>query len=197
METCTKLPESYGNKPFARIELERDRTLSARIKAASAALAALLFAAGCLFMPPSALTEMDDVFVYLVALMLGMLSVRIAYELARGFLMRVFSGVKPDIRFTGVYPHVGCEAYFDRPREQAVNLVPPVFLTLLLAIVLFAVQNIPWRWFVWMILIVTVCSCVGDVYAAYRLAKLPEDILVQNVGPTYLVFARSNDMKKQ
>lgn len=193
METCTKLPDAYGSKPFARIELERDRTLSTRIKAASAVLAVLLFAAGCLFMPPSALTEMDDAFVYLAALVLGMLSVRIVHELARGFLMRAFSGVKPDIRFTGAYPHAGCEAYFSRAHEQAVNLVPPAFMTLLLACPLLMVRNVSWRWFVWMLLIVAVCSCVGDAYAAYRLAKLPSDVLVQNVGPTYLVFARKND----
>ena len=109
-----KLPEAYKGKQISRIELERSKILSRLIKTIQAILAVLLLAAGCLFMPPAELTNMPDPFEHLVALMLGMLSVSVVHELGRGLLMRLFSGVKPTLRFAGAYLHAGCDAYFPR-----------------------------------------------------------------------------------
>lgn len=191
MKTCKKLPESHRGKQIVCIELERSPVLSRLIRVVSAVLAIIFFLIGYLIYPVEALLEMDDVFVHLVALMLGMMSVFLVHELLRGLLMRIFSGVKPIVRYVGSYPHAACEAYFGRTIQQIINIVPPVAVVLMLLVLLLTTADMSWKWMVWLILTVGVCSSVGDVYVTIRMMHLPEDILVQNVGPTYLVYSAS------
>lgn len=189
MKTCITLPKSHKGNEIARIELERSRVLSTLIKTVSAVLAVTMFGIGCLLLPPSSLTEMTDVFEHLSILMLGLMTVMLAHELIRGLMMRIFSGVKPVIQYAGSYPHAGCEAYFGRSQEQVINLMPLAAMTALLLMCFFAAPDASWKWMVWIMLVVHVCSCVGDVYVSARLTRLPEDILVQNVGSTFRIFS--------
>lgn len=198
METCKKLPKSHKGNQIVCIELERSPVLSRLIKVVSAVLALLLFLIGYLIFPLEALLEMEDAFVHLVVLMLGMMSVFLIHELLRGLLMRIFSGVKPIIRYVGSYPHAACEAYFGRTAQQVINIVPPVVIFLMLLVILITTADMSWKWIVWMILTVGVCSCVGDIYVFIRMMHLPEDILVQNIGPTYLIYsAAAADTQKE
>lgn len=189
MKVCTELPKSYQAEPVACIELEKSRLLSRLIKTVQAVLAVVLLFVGGLMLPFSALTEFSDPFEHLAALMLGMLSVSIVQELGRGLLMRLFSGVKPVLRFAGAYLHAGCEAYFPRREEQIVNLLPPLLTAIVILVLFFTTADATWRWMIWIILIVDLCFCVGYGYASLRFTQLPEDILVQNVGSTYLVYS--------
>lgn len=189
MKTCNKLPDSHKGKQIACIELERSHTLSRLIKTISAVLAVLLFLIGYLIFPVEALLQMENAFVHLVVLMLGMMSVFLVHELVRGVLMRIFSGVKPIIRYVGSYPHAACEAYFGRNVQQIINVVPLVVIVLMLLVLLLTTADMSWKWMIWLILTVGVCSCVGDVYVTLRMMHMPEDILVLNVGPTYLVYS--------
>ena len=195
METCTKLPESHKGKQIACIELERSPVLSRLIKIASAILALVFFLIGYLLLPVEALLEMPDPFARLVALMFGMMSVFLIHELVRGLLMRVFSGVKPIIRYAGSYPHAACEAYFGKKAQQIINLVPVAVLTCLLLILVLLAPDMSWKWIAWLVLTVGVCSYVRDLYVAVRMLYLPEDILVMNVGPVYLIYSASAQEK--
>lgn len=189
MKTCTKLPDSHKGNQIACIELERSQVLSRLIKTISAALALLFFLVGYWIFPVEALLEMEDAFIHLVVLMLGMMSVFLIHELLRGLLMRMFSGVKPIIRYAGSYPHAACEAYFGRKTQQIINVVPPVTIAIMLAVLLLVTADISWKWMIWMMLTVGVCSFVGDFYVMVRLMYMPEDILVMNIGPTYVVYS--------
>ena len=193
LKAYTKLPESHKGKQIARIELERSKVLSRLIKTVQAVLAVLLLAIGCLFLAPSELTNMKDPFEHLTALMLGMISVSIVQELTRGFLMRIISGVKPTLRFSGAYLHAGCEAYFPRREEQLLNLSPLLFFTVVLLIIFFSVPDVSWKWMVWIVFTVNICFGVGYGYASMRFAQMPADILVMNLGPTYLVYSAHTD----
>lgn len=188
MQTCKTLPESHTGNLLACFELERSKILSRLIKTVSVVLMLALFGLGCLLMPPESLTKMEDVFEHLAVLMLGLMAVMLLRELVRGFLMRAFSGVKPIIRYAGSYPYAGCEAYFGRLQEWVICLAP---IAVILAVTIGLMTSMPddsWRWMIWIILTVGVCSCVGDLYVAARLTGFPHDILVRNVGPTYLVY---------
>ena len=46
-----------------------------------------------------------------------------------------------------------------------------------------------WKWIVWIILTVSVCFSIGYAYASIRFQQLPDDVLIQNVGSTYLVYS--------
>ena len=189
METCKKLPDSHKGKQLACIELERSRVLSRLIKVISVFLAAVTFLIGFLILPKEALLKMDATFVHLVTLMLGMMGVFLVHELTRGLLMRLFSGVKPIIRYKGSYPHAACEAYFGRTVQQIINIVPPVVTVGMLVAALLATPDMTWKWMIWLMLTVAVGSIVGDVYVTLRLMYMPADVLVMNVGPTYLIYS--------
>ncbi len=189
MKTFTELPPSHQGKQIACIALEQSKVLSKLLKTVQALLAAALFAAGCLFLPPNALTGMTEPFEHLSALMLGMLSLSIVQELLRALLMRLFSGVRPVLRFSGAYLHAGCEAYFGRRQEQIINLAPVIVVPAFLLALFLSTADASWKWMVWIVLVVAICLSVGYCYASMRFQQLPDDILVQNVGSTYLVYS--------
>ena len=192
MKTCKKLPDSHKGNQIACIELERSRVLSRLIKVISVVLAAVTFLVGFLILPVEALVEMEDAFVHLVSLMLGMMAVFLIHELLRGVLMRIFSGVKPIIRYAGSYPHAACEAYFGRKAQQIINIVPPVITVAMLILSLVVTADLTWKWMLWLMLTVGISSFTGDFYVAIRVMHFPEDILVMNVGPTYLIYSAEN-----
>lgn len=197
METCTKLPKSHKGKLIACIELEKTPVLSRLIKAVSAIEAILFFILGYMLFPLDALLKMGDVFSHLVILFFGMMSVFLLHELLRGLLMRIFSGVKPLVRYVGSYPQAACEAYFCRRHQQIINLLPlTVIFVMLLAIVL-TTADMSWKWIAWITLTVGVCSYVRDLYVAVRMMHLPRDILVMNVGPIYMVYSATGEQQTE
>lgn len=197
VETCTKLPKSHKGKLIASIDLEKSAVLSRLIKIVSAVLAAVMFLAGYLLFPIDALLQMEDTFAHLVVLFFAMMSVFLLHELLRGFLMRLFSGVKPIIRYVGSYPQAACEAYFCRIHQQIINLLPlAVIISILLAIVL-TTAEMSWKWIAWIALTVGICSYARDLYVAVRMLYMPKDILVMNVGPIYLIYSATGESKKE
>ncbi len=189
METYKKLPHSHKGNQIAVIELEHSAVLSRLIKTISAVLALLMFIVGYLIFPLEALLEMEDAFLHLVALFLGMMSVFLIHELVRGLTMRVLSGVKPIIRYAGSYPHAACEAYFGRAAQHLINWIPALVTVAMPLMLLVTTRDMSWKWMVWMILTVAISSCVGDIYVSLRIHHMPEDILILNVGPTYMVYS--------
>lgn len=195
MKSYKKLPGSHKGRQIACIELERSRVLSRLIRILSAVLAVILFVIGYLLLPIQALTEMEAPFLKLVTMMLGMMAVSLVHELLRGFLMRLFSGVKPIIQYVGSYPQAACDAYFDRSAQQILNLLPPVVVVAMAAAFVLLAGTDTWRWVAWLIFTVAVCSQVRDVYVALRLTQLPQDSLVMNVGSTYLVYSAEGELR--
>lgn len=196
METCTKLPKSHKGRQIACIELEKSPVLSRLIKTASAILALLFFLVGYLIFPIEALLEMEAVFSHLVTLLLAMMSVFLFHELLRGFLMRLFSGVKPIVRYVGSYPQAACEAFFCKKHQQIINLLPLTAIFLMLLGIVLTTADMSWKWIAWLTLTVGVCSYVRDLYVAVRMMHLPEDILVMNVGPIYMIYSAAADQEK-
>ena len=197
MKTCDKLPPSYKSEPAFRIETESDRKLSRRIKAVSAAAAVALLGTGCVFLPPEALTHMDKPFERLISLVMGMLLVSTVHELIRGLVMRICSGTKPILKFSGGYLYAGSEVFFGRGCEFLINLAPFALMTAALTAVLLSISDLSSKWIIWMVMTVEICTCLRDGYVCIRLLKLPESILIENVGPSFLVFAEQEKQGKK
>ena len=70
---ASELPKSYRGNRIACIELEKSKYLSRLLKTVQAVIAVLMIFAGCLLMPPAALTGMSEPFEHLSVLMLGMI----------------------------------------------------------------------------------------------------------------------------
>ena len=73
--------------------------------------------------------------------------------------------------------------------------MPVAVLTCLLLILVLLAPDMSWKWIAWLVLTVGVCSYVRDLYVAVRMLYLPEDILVMNVGPVYLIYSASAQEK--
>lgn len=197
METCTKLPKSHRGKQIAYIDLEKSTVLSRLIKIVSAVLAALFFLVGYLTLPMEALLEIEDTFVHLVVLMFAMMSVFLFHELLRGVLMRIFSGVKPLVRYVGSYPQAACDAYFCKNHQQIINLLPLAAIFAMLLTIVLTTADMSWKWIAWITMTVGVCSYVRDLYVAFRMMYMPKDILVMNVGPIYMIYSATGENHKE
>ena len=193
METCTKLPKSHKGRQIACIELEKSPVLSRLIKTASAVLALLFFLVGYLIFPIEALLEMENAFLHLTVLLLAMMSVFLVHELMRGVLMRLFSGVKPIVRYVGSYPQAACQAFFCKRHQQIINLLPLLAISAMLLVIVLTTADMSWKWIAWITLTVGICSYVRDLYVAVRMNYLPGDILVMNVGPVYMVYSATGE----
>lgn len=197
METCTKLPKSHKGKQIACIELEKSPVLSRLIKTVSAVLALLFFLVGYLIFPIDALLEMENAFLHLTVLLLAMMSVFLVHELMRGVLMRLFSGVKPIIRYVGSYPQAACQAYFCKRHQQILNLFPLLVITAMLLAIVLTTADMTWKWIAWITLTVGICSYARDLYVAVRMIYLPKDILVMNVGPVYMIYSATGEYEEE
>ena len=122
-----------------------------------------------------------------------MMSVFLVHELMRGVLMRLFSGVKPIVRYVGSYPQAACQAFFCKRHQQIINLLPLLAISAMLLAIVLTTADMSWKWIAWITLTVGICSYVRDLYVAVRMIYLPGDILVMNVGPVYMVYSATGE----
>lgn len=193
MNTTTELPSGY--EASISIEIEKSKILSRFIKTIQVVLAVIMFGAASVIMGTDGLTQMDEVAFHLVILMLGMMSYTILHELIRGFLMRGFSGQKPIFRFSGPYAHVGSPAYFSKGHELAIMIIPVVVTVALSVFGMCKTSDMSWMWVFYLILMVCVAGSVSDIYVIVRVIRESSDILIQNVGSTFVIFKKEQTQK--
>ena len=191
MTTTTELPSGYEATIY--MELEKSRVLSRFIKIIQAVVAVIMFIIACLIIGTDGLTEMDEVAFHIVVMMLGMIGYSILHELVRGFMMRFFSGIKPIFRFSGPYAHAGCPAYFCKNHELVIQMLPIIVTVILSAVAMIKAPDASWLWVFYLILMVCAAGSVTDIYVIARMLKRPADILIQNVGSTYVFFEKNQN----
>lgn len=110
------------------------------------------------------------------------------HELTHGIFMYALSGVKPKYGLSLCYAYAGSRAYFDKSSHNLIALAPLV----LWGIVLFILGELlpeEWFWLIFIIQISNISGSTGDIYCVAYLAKLPEDIIIQDAGTQMRIFA--------
>ena len=189
MTTRPEVPENY--RELFSIDLQKEKKLMLLVNGLSLAIGAVLFVAGLLMVPITALFDLESGLGAYIArfavLVVGMIAYILLHELVHGVFMRYFSGRKPHYGFTGMYAYAGSDACFDRRSYIVIALAPVVIWGLVLAVLAPVVPR-SWFWVVYLIQIINLSGAAGDYYVTVRFLRLPPDILVRDTGVSMTVF---------
>lgn len=187
-----ELPEGYSE--IKRVNLQKDKKLAIFINVGALIIMIALFIIGNIiapfhfetFMEPkNLLTLMAILFVVLLAIIAYM----VTHELVHGIFFKKYSGKKAKYGFTGLYAYAGSEAYFSKRQYLIIGLAPVVLLGLIILLfnILFPEK---WFWAIYVIQIVNLSGAAGDIYMAWLMSRLNEDVLIKDEGISMSIYSR-------
>lgn len=183
----TSLPENYKEK--MTIDLQTDTKTAGKVNGLALVTAILLIIPGHLLVPLfSAWNALR--LGHCIILIVGMLVYILLHELVHGIAMRLYSGQKPFYGFTGMYAYAGSPCYFNRTSYTVIALAPIVLLGIVL-LVLNLLLGREWFWIIYLIQITNLSGAAGDLYVTRLLAKIPEEILINDVGVRMTVYCKN------
>ena len=187
-----KLPEGYCLKE--RMDLSGNRRQMRAVMWLSVGLFAITAAVGLLIAPLSSLVR-KDAGIGNLAMKLGMLAVGIivyivGHEAVHGVCMWSISRVKPRFGITLTYAYAGSEVYFAKRAYVLIALMPVAVWTVLLNGLSLAVPT-DWFWVIWLLQTMNVSGAAGDFYVAFRICRMPPDLLVQDSGTAMSVYVQA------
>lgn len=191
MKTQRTLPENYTK--LLDIDLQKNKKLALLVNMLALAIAAAMAVTAYRFKPIGLLFDMSDGFggyiARFAAIAAGSVAYIILHELVHGIFMKLFSGMKPNYGFTGLYAYAGSKAYFNKRDYIIIALAPIVIWGVVLAVINAFVPE-QWFWVVYFIQIFNVSGAAGDIYVTAKFSKLPPDILVNDTGVAMTVYAK-------
>ena len=124
----------------------------------------------------------------LIASIAGLLAYIPLHELVHGLCMKYFGAKKVHSGYAGVYAWAGSKAYFGRKSYIVIALAPLVFWGLVLA-ALCIVAPAQWFWVFYLVQVTNVSGAAGDFYIAWKAARMPAGVLVQDTGLEMTFYA--------
>lgn len=190
MNTLT-LPQNY--QILRTVDLQKDKKTAILVNGLAVVLSLFFFVLGFFFSDSFSLTvRRGSLFAMgakLFFLLVGMVAYFILHELVHGVCIRLFSGVRPQYGFTGLYAFAGSDkAYFDKKSYLVISLAPVVLWGIVLAAACMLVPS-SFFWPVYLIQIVNLSGAAGDLYVTGLLVRAPKEILIQDVGVAMTVYA--------
>lgn len=187
MNAFPTLPEGYEEKTV--IDLQKDTKAAGTVNGLALITAVLLLVPGHLLVPlPAAWNALR--FPHFIALALGMIAYILLHELVHGITMRLYSRQKPFYGFTGMYAYAGSSCYFNRTSYTVIALAPIVLWGIVL-LTLNLLLGEEWFWIVYLIQITNLSGAAGDLYVTRLLSKMPDDILIHDVGVRMTVYSKT------
>lgn len=191
MSYLSSLPEGY--REIFSINLQKDKKAALLVNGIGLVIMLALCVIGHLIVPISALFNLDSglglYFIKFLVLIAGLLVYMVLHELVHGLTMRYFGARKVKYGFTGMYAFAGSEDYFYKKPYIVIALAPVVVWgAVLLAINCLVGES--WFWVVYFIQVSNLSGAAGDIYVTYKFSKMPEDILVRDVGVSMTVYSR-------
>lgn len=192
MNNMLDLPTGY--QEILKIDMKTNKKLMLRISLISLLFAVIMVVCASFFVPLSHLLEKTDTLNSLikkfVVLIVLMVVYTVLHELVHGIFMKIFSGTKVKYGFKGLYAYAGSSAYFNKTSYIIIALAPVVILGVVL-IVLNCIVPISWFWVVYFLQVTNITGASGDIYVTYKMAQMPSDILVNDIGDAMTVYGRS------
>lgn len=183
------LPEGYGE--ILHIDLQKDKKLALVVNGLGAVVMAVMLAVAACFVPFGSLYDVSgtaELVGKFLALFGGFAVYMVLHEAVHGIAMRHYCGAKVKYGFTGAYAYAGSEGYYCRKDYTVIGLAPVVVWGILLAVLNFVVPT-SWFYVVYFIQVGNISGAAGDLYVAWRMNKLPADILVRDSGVSMTVYS--------
>lgn len=193
--TVNKLPENYVE--IKKIDLQKNKKLAVLINIGALIVAGVMASIALLFIPftmydyrDNSSNELLEILLKPSLLLLVMFAYLIFHEVIHGIFMKIFSGIKPRLGFTGLYGYAASDAYFNKKNYLVISLAPIIILGFILFI-LNLILPIGWFWFIYMLQIFNVSGASGDIYVAWLIRKMPDDVLTLDTGVSMTIYSKS------
>lgn len=186
MSAYSVLPDGYEEKMV--VDLQKDTKTAGKVNGLSLILAVLLILPGHRIVPVPHALELFRV-LHGAVLLAGMIAYILLHELVHGIAMYLYSRQKPFYGFTAMYAYAGSSCYFARTGYIVIALAPIVLLGIVL-LLLNLLLGEEWFWVVYLIQIINLSGAAGDLYVTRLFSKMPEDILIHDIGVRMTVYSR-------
>ena len=191
MRAVEQLPEGY--REIYSVNLQKDKNMAFWINAAAALIGIAMAVPMAFVVPISTLFDMEAGFVaYIIrfaALMVLSVAYIILHEAIHGVAMKICGTKKIKYGFTGMYAFAGSDDHYDKPAYIFIALAPVVVWGIVLAVVN-CVVPVEWFWVIYMVQIMNISGAAGDLFVTLRFLRMPEDILVRDMGVSMTVYSK-------
>jgi len=186
MNSYTALPEGYTE--LEQVDLQKDKKMAFLVNGIGVVIMVIAFFIGHAFVPFTELYKMKGLLPWIVMLA-GTILYMVLHELVHGIFMWHYSKQKPFYGYTGMYAYAGSNCYFNKKSYIIIALAPIVIWGIVLLILNLIFQE-TWFWVIYFIQICNLSGAAGDLYVSYRFSKLPEDILINDIGVSMTIYGR-------
>lgn len=190
MNCLSELPEGY--KEIFSIDLQKDKKAALLVSCMGLIIMLALCVIGHFIVPINTIFYKGQGlwlhFIRFLVLIAGIIVYMILHELVHGAEMKHFGAHKVKYGFTGMYAFAGSEDYFYKKPYVVIALAPVIVLGAVLLIINCFVGK-SWFWVVYLIQVTNLSGAAGDIYVTYKFSKMPEDILVRDVGVSMTVYS--------
>lgn len=196
MKALRNLPDGY--REICSVDLKKDKKAAVFVNLLAIAIAVILV------LPMNAVipfyrslvsqTDIKDILIKYVVLLVLMVLYVILHELVHGVAMRICGTKKVKYGFNGMYAFAGSADYYDKTAYIFIALAPIVLWGVVLAVVNILVPA-EWFWVIYIIQVLNLSGAAGDLYVSVKFSRLPRDILVQDYGIGMVVYSGSNAAK--
>ncbi len=191
MNCISELPEGY--KEIFSIDLQKDKKAALLVNGIGLIIMLALCVIGHLIVPINAVFHNEQgLWIQLIRpliLIAGIIVYMVLHELVHGTAMKHFGARKVKYGFTGMYAFAGSEECFYNKPYIVIALAPVIVLGAVLLVINCFVGE-PWFWVVYFIQVTNLSGAAGDIYVTYKFSKMPEDILIRDVGVSMTVYSR-------
>lgn len=192
MKSKQVLPNGYYE--YFSVNLQTDKKMAVLINGAALVIALIMAIPMHFYIPFSSLFDMSDglaaYFLKFAVLFAGTVAYIILHELVHAVTMKCFGTKKVKFGFTGLYAFAGSDDYYPKVSYIIIALAPVVFWGIVIAVIN-AFVPYEWFWVVYFIQIANISGAAGDLYVTFKFCRMPEDILVHDVGVGMTVYSQT------
>ena len=186
MNSYVELPNGY--REIEHVDLQKDKKLALLVNVIAVIIMVITFLIGHVIVPFWSFYDMGGI-LPMVVMLVGMIAYIFLHEIVHGIFMKKYSEQKPFYGFTGMYAYAGSNCYFSKKSYIVIALAPIVVWGIVLLVLNLIFQE-TWFWVIYFIQIINLSGAAGDLYVTYRFSKLPEDILIKDVGVSMTIYSK-------
>lgn len=190
MKSFTELPMGY--RQIFSVNLQKDKKIAMVINIGAIIIGIIMAVPMHFYISITSLFDfsqgMGNYLARFIVLMVSMIAYIILHEAVHGVAMKICGTKKIKYGFTGLYAFAGSDDFYDKRSYIFIALAPVVLLGIVLAVINCFVPE-SWFWVVYFIQIANISGAAGDIYVTAKFLKMPDDILVKDIGVGMTVYS--------
>lgn len=190
MKSLTELPMGY--RQIFSVNLQKDKKTAMVINIGAVIIGIIMAVPMHFYISITSLFDfsqgMGNYLARFIVLMVSMIAYIILHEAVHGVAMKICGTKKIKYGFTGLYAFAGSDDFYDKRSYIFIALAPVVLWGIVLAVINCFVPE-SWFWVVYLIQIANISGAAGDIYVTAKFSKMPNDILVKDIGVGMTVYS--------